>query len=53
MRALRGPFPEAIALLATGQVATAPLLAGTYALEDFEAAFAAAHTDFKVLLHPE
>jgi threonine dehydrogenase-like Zn-dependent dehydrogenase len=47
-----GPFGDAIALLADGQVATAPLLAGAYALDDFEAAFAAARTELKVMLRP-
>ena len=47
-----GPFGDAIALLAGGQVATTPLLAAAYALEDFEAAFAAARTELKVMLRP-
>jgi hypothetical protein len=33
-------------------VATAPLLAEAYALEAFEAAFAAARTELKVMLRP-
>ena len=47
-----GPFADAIALLAAGQVHTDPLLAGTYPLEDFGAAFDAARSDLKVLLRP-
>lgn len=47
-----GPFADAIALLSSGRVETAPLLAATYALEEFEAAFAAARTELKVMLRP-
>jgi alcohol dehydrogenase len=47
-----GPFADAIALLAAGHVVTAPLLAATYALEDFEAAFTAARSELKVFLQP-
>jgi alcohol dehydrogenase len=47
-----GPFADAIALLSSGRVETAPLLAATYALEDFEAAFTAARSDLKVMLRP-
>lgn len=47
-----GPFAEAIALLSSGRVETAPLLAATYALEEFEAAFTAARTELKVMLRP-
>ncbi|MEO2195459.1 MAG: alcohol dehydrogenase catalytic domain-containing protein [bacterium] len=47
-----GPFADAIALLSDGRVETAPLLAATYALEDFEAAFTAARSDLKVMLRP-
>ena len=47
-----GPFADAIALLASGQVRTGPLLAGTYPLEEFGAAFDAARSELKVLLRP-
>ena len=47
-----GPFADAIALLATGQVHTSPLLAGTYPLEEFNAAFDTARSELKVLLRP-
>ena len=47
-----GPFADAIALLAGGQVHTEPLLAGTYPLEEFGAAFDAARSELKVLLRP-
>ena len=47
-----GPFADAIALLSSGRVETAPLLAATYALEEFEAAFTAARTELKVMLRP-
>ncbi len=47
-----GPFADAIALLSDGRVETAPLLAATYALEDFAAAFTAARSDLKVMLRP-
>ncbi len=47
-----GPFADAIALLARDQVHTGPLLAGTYPLEEFEAAFAATRSELKVLLRP-
>jgi alcohol dehydrogenase len=47
-----GPFADAIALLSDRRVETAPLLAATYALEDFEAAFAAARSELKVMLRP-
>ena len=47
-----GPFADAIALLAGGQIHTEPLLAGTYRLEDFGAAFDAARSELKVFLRP-
>jgi len=47
-----GPFDDAIALLAGGQVQTSPLIAGTYPIEDFGAAFTAARSELKVLLRP-
>ena len=47
-----GPFADAIALLAGGLVHTGPLLAGTYPLEEFGAAFDAARSELKVLLRP-
>jgi alcohol dehydrogenase len=47
-----GPFDTAIDLLARGSVRTAPLVTGTYALEDFESAFEAARTGLKVFLRP-
>ena len=47
-----GPFADAIALLAGGQVHTGPLLAGTYPLEDCSAAFNTARSELKVLLRP-
>ena len=47
-----GPFATAIALLADGRVHTAPLLAGTYALEEHVTAFDAARSKLKVLLRP-
>ncbi|MDP6580239.1 MAG: alcohol dehydrogenase catalytic domain-containing protein [Vicinamibacterales bacterium] len=47
-----GPFADAIALLAGGKVHTRPLLAGTYPLEDFGAAFDTARSKLKVLLRP-
>ena len=47
-----GPFADAIALLAGGQVHTGPLLAGTYPLEEFGAACNAARSALKVLLRP-
>jgi alcohol dehydrogenase len=45
-----GPFATAIRLLAEGRVRTRPLVAGTYPLDAFEAAFDAARTALKVLL---
>ena len=47
-----GPFADAIALIADGRVQTEPLLAGTYPLEDFGAAFDAARSELKVFLRP-
>ncbi len=47
-----GPFADAIALLARGAVQSDPLLDATYALEEFDAAFAAARSKLKVLLRP-
>ena len=47
-----GPFPDALALLDSGQIQTAPLLAATYPLEEFSAAFKAARSELKVLLKP-
>jgi alcohol dehydrogenase len=47
-----GPFDEAIALLAGGQVHTSPPVAGTYPIEDFAAAFTAARSELKMLLRP-
>ena len=47
-----GPFADAIALLASGRVHAEPLLAGTYPLEEFGAAFDAARSELKVFLRP-
>lgn len=48
-----GPFPRAIAALATGEVDVTPLIGAEYSLDDAEAAFqaAAARGARKVLLH--
>jgi alcohol dehydrogenase len=45
-----GPFEAAIALLERGAVRTAPLVSQTFALEDYERAFAAARRELKVIL---
>lgn len=47
-----GPFAEAIALLASGSVRVAPLIAGRYPLERFGEAFDHAARGLKVLLDP-
>ena len=47
-----GPFAPAIDLLSSGRVRTAPLLAGTFALDDYEGAFDAARHRLKVLVRP-
>ncbi len=47
-----GPFEEAIALLASGDVSVAPLVAGRYPLERFRDAFDHAARGLKVLLLP-
>ena len=47
-----GSFADAIALLADGRVHTAPLIAGTYALEEHVTAFDTARSKLKVLLRP-
>ena len=47
-----GPFDTAIELLEKGVVRTAPLVTGSYALDDFEAGFDAARTGLKVFLRP-
>ena len=47
-----GPFAAALDLLATGAVEVRPLLAATYALEDFGAAYDRARRELKVLLRP-
>lgn len=44
-----GPFDRAIAMLAGRVVQTAPLVAATFPLEEFDAAFAAARRELKVL----
>ena len=44
-----GPFGPAIELLASGAVRTAPLVFGTFALEHYRDAFAAARRELKVL----
>ena len=44
-----GPFAPAIELLATERVHTAPLLAGTFGLDDHEEAFDQARTGLKIL----
>jgi threonine dehydrogenase-like Zn-dependent dehydrogenase len=44
-----GPFAPAIALLASGAVRTAPLVAGRFPLDAYEKAFAAARRELKVL----
>jgi alcohol dehydrogenase len=46
-----GPFARAIAVLASGQVQTAPLVSGHFALEAYEPAFAAARDGLKVLFN--
>lgn len=45
-----GPFATALSLLAEGRVRTRPLVAGTYPLAAFAAAFDAARAGLKVLL---
>jgi alcohol dehydrogenase len=47
-----GPFADAIGLLSRGHIHTAPLLAGTYPLEEFATAFDTARSELKVLLRP-
>ena len=47
-----GPFPSAIDHLVSGRVDTAPLIAGTFRLEDYETAFEVARNKLKVLLQP-
>ena len=47
-----GPFPRAIELLAAGRVDIKPLVAATYPLEQFAAAFDRARQGMKVLLTP-
>jgi alcohol dehydrogenase len=44
-----GPFDAAIDLLTRGAVQTAPLVAGSFSLEDYDAAFAMARRALKVL----
>jgi threonine dehydrogenase-like Zn-dependent dehydrogenase len=44
-----GPFEPAIALLESGAVRTAPLVAHTFPIEEYEAAFTAARQQLKVL----
>ncbi len=44
-----GPFAQAIALLASGAVRTAPLVSHTFPLERFHEAFATARRELKVL----
>jgi alcohol dehydrogenase len=48
-----GPFAPALALLASGQVRTAPLVHATFALADYERAFATARRELKVLFDPQ
>jgi alcohol dehydrogenase len=48
-----GPFLPAIEMLSSGQVRVTPLLAGTFQLDEYAAAFAAARTELKVLLRPD
>jgi alcohol dehydrogenase len=47
-----GPFPRAIELLASGRVDVKPLVAATYPLEQFAAAFDRARQGMKVILTP-
>lgn len=47
-----GPFAPAIELLASGQVHTKPLLAGTFGLEEYVRAFDLARSGLKVLFAP-
>jgi alcohol dehydrogenase len=47
-----GPFGPALRLLERGLIETAPLISGQFKLEDGLAAFAAAHGQLKLLLHP-
>ena len=47
-----GPFAPAIDLLATGRVRTTALVAGTFSLEDYKAAFERARRKLKILLKP-
>lgn len=47
-----GPFPHAIALLASGAVRTAPIVSRVAALTDYESAFADARQSLKVLFTP-
>lgn len=47
-----GPFPRAIEILASGRVDVKPLIAATYPLEQFAAAFDRARHGLKVILTP-
>jgi len=47
-----GPFASALALLSRGAVEVRPLLSGSFALEEFEAALERARRELKVLLRP-
>ena len=47
-----GPFERAIELLEDGRISVKPLMAGTYPLEQFAAAFDHARHGLKVILTP-
>lgn len=48
-----GPFDRAIAMLASGHIRVAPLVAATYPLEQYAAAFEHAARGLKVILRPD
>lgn len=48
-----GPFDAAIAMLAAGRIQVAPLVAATYPLEQYAAAFEHAARGLKVILRPD
>jgi threonine dehydrogenase-like Zn-dependent dehydrogenase len=47
-----GPFPRAIEFLAAGRIDVRPLVAGSYPLEQFAAAFEHARRGLKIILKP-